>query len=664
MTRRTGDSPSSILPADRPSRKRVRPSRTVGTRGRSAGVWVAVTWSLLSIAAGYGFRNPSPTVAVAAEPAPSAAAAERALDESASLLDDGKPAKASEMIAEAAAMLTRLAELDRPPSALRGLCERARELKDRLAFEGADVAHIDIPATPRGVAKSRAGAPSPPEAVPTSPGPSFLNAVAPILVKHCGGCHVTGRGGDFQMPSYDALMKSGMVQKGFGESSRLVEVILSGDMPRGGGSVPPADIATLVAWIDRGAAFDGPDGSVPLVAAPRPGAPAPPPVRGPVKLSPGDVSFAFEVAPVLLEHCAGCHDADDPEGGLRMESLASLVRGGQTGPALVPGASASSLLVRKLRGTDIEGQRMPLGKDPLPTETIDRIAHWIDQGIKLDLLTPRTPLADVAAAGRARSLSHEELASARFSAAGGVWRRAIADAADPVVLTRDSRVCIVSNLSPSRVETLAAAADRFEGLIAEACFGEGTERPLVKGGVVLFAFAKPYDYSDFWVNVIGAERPKGLLGGAGVAGDVAYGALVVPEGAKEHLDVEFRLAEQMTAAALVARGVPVWFASGAARVVAAKLVPRSAPAKGWRGDANERITRIRSAADLVAGRADLADSTAAGAAFFAASGGMTKLPGLVAELDAGMPFEAAFTTMFRGPPAAIVDGWLARTTRR
>jgi len=664
MTRQARDSASSRRPADRPSARCVRPSRTVNARRWSAGVWVAVIWSLLSIASGSGFHNPALTVAVAAEPAPTAASAKRALDEGAALLDDGKPAKARELVAEAAALLTHLAELDRPPAALRGLCERARELKDRLAFEGADVTQIDIPSSPRGVSKSRAGAPSPPEAVPTAPGPSFVNAVAPILVKHCGGCHVTGRRGDFQMPSYDALMKSGMVHKGGGASSRLVEVIVSGDMPRGGGSVPPADLATLVAWIDRGAAFDGPDGSAPLAAAPRPGAPPPPPVRGAVKLSPGDVSFAFEVAPVLLEHCAGCHDADDPEGGLRMVSLESLVRGGQTGPALVPGDAASSLLVRKLRGTDIEGQRMPLGKDPLPTETIDRIARWIDQGIKLDLLTPRTPLADVAAAGRARSLSHEELATARFSAAGGVWRRAIADAADPVVLTRDARVCIVSNLSPSRVEALAAAADRIEGLIADAWYGEGAERPLVKGGVVLFAFAKPYDYSDFWVNVIGAERPKGLLGGAGVAGDVAYGALVMPEGAKDQLDLDFRLAEQMTAAALVARGVPDWFASGAARVVAAKLVPRSALAKGWRSDANERIARIRSAADLVAGRADPADATAAGAAFFAASGGMTKLPGLLAELDAGIPFDAAFTTTFRGPPAAIVDGWLARTTRR
>lgn len=605
--------------------------------------------------------RPAPLRAVDA--APSAGAVKRLLDEAETLLADGKPGRAKDRLGEAAGMLTVLAEESRPPTGFRTLCTRAGDLRERLDLEGVDVSALDVPS---GVAaKAARPAPTDRPAAAAQPGPSFTKEIAPLLVKHCGGCHVSGRRGDFQMTSYDGLMRTGMVQKGAGPASRLVEVILSGDMPRGGGKVPAAELATLVSWIDRGAAYDGTDPALPLTGPPA-GPPAAtaaaiPQLRGAVTLQPGDVSFAFEVAPVLLQHCAGCHDADDPEGGLRMVSLESLVRGGQTGPAVVPGKSVDSLLIKKLRGTGIEGQQMPLGKPPLATDTIDLIARWIDQGLKLDLLSPKAALADVAAAGRARSLSHEDLARARFAATDGLWRRAIADE-EPAVIARGSSLCVFGNLPASRLEEVAQAAGRIEAEVAGALVADG--QPLLKGGIALMAFAKPFDYSDFWVNVLGAERPKGLLGGAGIAGDVVYGALVVPEAGQPATELDFRLAEQITAAALVGRGVPAWFANGAARVTAAKLVPKATLAKSWRAEAADRVSAIRSAADLVAGRADPADATPVAAAFFGASGGAAKLPLLVAQLDEGKSFDLAFQQAFRGPPAAVVDGWLARESRK
>ena len=47
----------------------------------------------------------------------------------------------------------------------------------------------------------------------------------------CGRCHVAGRKGDFQMASYQQLMRSAKVAPGWASRSELVEVILSGDMP-------------------------------------------------------------------------------------------------------------------------------------------------------------------------------------------------------------------------------------------------------------------------------------------------------------------------------------------------------------------------------------------------------------------------------------------------
>lgn len=46
--------------------------------------------------------------------------------------------------------------------------------------------------------------------------------------------------------------------------------------------------------------------------------------------------FEMRVRPLLAENCFSCH-AETAMGGLRMESLETLLQGGETGPALVPG---------------------------------------------------------------------------------------------------------------------------------------------------------------------------------------------------------------------------------------------------------------------------------------------------------------------------------------
>ena len=189
----------------------------------------------------------------------------RTLDEARQLLDDGKPGKAKVLLASACEQLASLADLERVPSGVRPLLDACARLKDDLDLEGLDVSGIEIPQVKASRPESAkpAANPAKPGARPTA-GISFTKQVAPLLVTHCGGCHVTGRKGGFQMASYDALMKTGVVQRGVGDSSRLVEVIATGDMPRGGGKVAPQDLALLVAWINAGASFDGPDPAAPL----------------------------------------------------------------------------------------------------------------------------------------------------------------------------------------------------------------------------------------------------------------------------------------------------------------------------------------------------------------------------------------------------------------
>jgi len=594
----------------------------------------------------------------------------RALDEARSLLDDGKPGKAKTVLAAACADLTSLAELERPPSGIRQLVERCTQLKDDLDLEGLDVSGIEIPdVKPSRSDPVRTAASAGKPAGRPAAGISFTRQVAPLLVTHCGGCHVTGRKGGFQMTSYDGLMKTGVVQRGAGAASRLVEVIETGDMPRGGGKVAPQELATLVSWIDAGAAFDGPDPSAPLgQAGSAPAAPnagmAVAAATAPVALKPGDVSFAFEIAPVLLKNCAGCHDDDDPEARLSMQTFTRFVRGGESGAAFVAGRAADSLLVRKIKGASgIEGQRMPIGKPPLPADAIALIEKWIAQGARLDMLGPNATLADLAAAGRARSLSHDQLKEARFAATEKLWRRALADEQAATATLDD--VIVIGNLPQSRLDEAAAAIETAAaGARKQLVDGDA---PLLKGGVACLLFAKAYDYSNFRQAILGEERPKGLMGNAGVSGDVAYGAVILPawSDADGDDDLAALAAEQIAAAAFTGRGAPAWFAQGAGRAVAAKVAPKAAVAKAWKTETAEALGRLAAPEDFFAGHAGPVAQAAIGGGFVSAlAPSPVKLRALVAKLDEGAAFDTAFADVFKSPPEPLFAAWAAKESRK
>jgi mono/diheme cytochrome c family protein len=495
-------------------------------------------------------------------------------------------------------------------------------------------------------------------------GVSFSRQVAPLLVRHCGGCHVAGRKGGFQMQSYAALLSSGMVQKGAGQASRLVEVIETGDMPRGGGKVSRDDLATLIRWIDAGAVCDAADPAAPLdgVSRPVPAAAAamlaPGSSGGKTRpLRPGEVSFSVDVAPVLVEHCGSCHSGDNPGGRLQMQSLATLLRGGGEGAPVVAGSSASSLLVKKLRGNDIEGQRMPRGRQPLPDDVIAKIAKWIDQGATIDILGPAARLETVAARGRADSLTDDDLREVRRRAAPGPWKRAIPDE-EPVILARD-RVMLVGNLPEARMEEMADLAGRLEERVrGELMVGP---QPLLKGGVTLYLFRQGYDFSAFWQNVVGTERPKGVSGRAGVSGDVAYAAMLVPTSASDATALDALVAEQIAAAALAGRSLPPWFVQGAARVVAGRVAPKAAIVQEWRREAGAAAREIGSGADFFAGHADPAALATAAAGFVTSlATPATRLKQLVAAVDEGLTVDEAVTKLHRGSLQQLYDVWLAR----
>jgi hypothetical protein len=88
--------------------------------------------------------------------------------------------------------------------------------------------------------------------------------------------------------------------------------------------------------------------------------------------------FESKVRPVLAQSCVKCHGGKKARGGLRLDSRAALLRGGEHGPALVPGDPDRSLLVQALRYTHEDVKMPPNGR--LPPAVVKDFEAWVKVG--------------------------------------------------------------------------------------------------------------------------------------------------------------------------------------------------------------------------------------------------------------------------------------------
>lgn len=87
--------------------------------------------------------------------------------------------------------------------------------------------------------------------------------------------------------------------------------------------------------------------------------------------------FENRVRPVLIEHCYDCHMGDEPESNLNVDSLAGLLRGGERGPAIVPGKPVESLLISAVNHGEV--LKMP-PRQKLSRRAIADLTKWVQQG--------------------------------------------------------------------------------------------------------------------------------------------------------------------------------------------------------------------------------------------------------------------------------------------
>lgn len=91
------------------------------------------------------------------------------------------------------------------------------------------------------------------------------------------------------------------------------------------------------------------------------------------------INFEQQIQPILRAHCIKCHGPDKQQADLRLDSVASMLTGGNTGPALTPGKGAASLLIDAVTTAE-NASPMPPEGPRLAAADVALLRQWIDQG--------------------------------------------------------------------------------------------------------------------------------------------------------------------------------------------------------------------------------------------------------------------------------------------
>lgn len=571
--------------------------------------------------------------------------------------------EAAEQIKQAQPALAQLSEVKEFARLVENLSSRVRQVHAMLELEGLKLDPLQLPALVKsepnrpGAARPRAA----PDRGAQTGGVSFTREIAPLLVAKCGRCHVSDNKGMFSMANY-AVLKKGpaegvVIMPGKSDGSRLIEVIESGDMPRGNIKVSQPELATLKKWIDEGAKFDGRDEQANLLALARatPNQPAPMPAAPPMATiaSPTGketVRFALDIAPVLSANCLDCHGGgNQASGGLRMGNFRDLVQGGQSGAPWVAGNANESLLVKKLKGT--AGARMPLNRPALADDVIAKFEKWIQEGATFDGESPTQGLPLLAALARTKSLTHNELAADRMKAARDKFRLALPTKTPGVRETKN--FFIIGNVSDSVLDEAAAAAEKQAATLGRF-FRTPPDKPLMKGRMTLFLLPNGYEYREFGQMVEDRQLPTEWRGHSRFDVLEAYGVIVPPRDGDGY-SLEGLIAEQITGMYVASIGnPPSWFIEGSARAQAARVDPRGSRTRGW----NNRVRELLAAGEiqrfLTRGLAP-EDNDIAAYGFVSSLMRSNKYPALIVAMRGGGEFEPSFTRQFGPPPAAVMN---------
>jgi hypothetical protein len=266
--------------------------------------------------------------------------------------------------------------------------------------------------------------------------------------------------------------------------------------------------------------------------------------------------FEKRIRPVLAEHCYKCHSAEakQPKGGLLLDRPGGLLKGGDSGPALVSGKPDQSRFIEAIRYQNVDLRMPPKGK--LPAAAIADLVKWVELG------APWPAQAGPTAAAKQEDFDLQKRKRQHWAwrpirpqdpphVNNSSWPRSPIDrfilaklearglapaaAADRRTLLRRVYFDLIGlPPTPEQIDAFlhdqaAAAFDKVvDGLLASPHFGERWARHWLdlvryaetRGHEFDFAAPNAYQYRDYVIRAFNADVPYNLFVTEHLAGDL------------------------------------------------------------------------------------------------------------------------------------------------
>jgi len=198
--------------------------------------------------------------------------------------------------------------------------------------------------------------------------PTFDQDIQSIFKDNCVACHAEkSPQGELDLRSKAAIVKGGKsgpaMVVGSSASSLLMDKVVLGVMPPGDARLSREQVDTLRLWIDKGAPRNAADLTRASGAA-------------------SDQLTEHEILPVFQLRCVACHGKRKQEGGLDLRTVAGRIKGGKSGPALVPGDPDASLLIHRIESGEMPPPELQLMNSvrPLTEAELQKVRSWIAAG--------------------------------------------------------------------------------------------------------------------------------------------------------------------------------------------------------------------------------------------------------------------------------------------
>jgi uncharacterized membrane protein/mono/diheme cytochrome c family protein len=92
-------------------------------------------------------------------------------------------------------------------------------------------------------------------------------------------------------------------------------------------------------------------------------------------------AFSGVIQPVLQQNCVSCHGPEKSKGGLRLDTLEGITKGGKSGPVIAAGKGAESELIKRIHLPATDDDHMPPNGKPQPsTDEVALLQWWVDAG--------------------------------------------------------------------------------------------------------------------------------------------------------------------------------------------------------------------------------------------------------------------------------------------